>query len=109
MSRVLTGYELNTYLPRIKEELVDSQKTDEEIENALNDYMENVVEKNPEDYESLNVEQLTNKIVSDVVLKLTAGGRRRRSSKKHPTARRRRSSKARKSRKVRKSRNTRRR
>jgi len=46
MSRVLTDYELNTYLPGIKKKLVDSQKTDEEIENALNDYMENVVEKN---------------------------------------------------------------
>jgi len=107
-SRELTLYERETYFPKIKEQLNNS-KTDKEIENALNDYMENVVEKNPEDYSDMSDEVLTETIVSAVVLKLkSSGGRRRRSSKKHPTARRRRSSKARNSRKVRKSRTTRR-
>ena len=114
MSRTLTAHERETYLPEIKKHLGEnSGKSDEDIEKALNAYMENKAQPEPEHYQYMDDNTLTQNIVNDVVSQLRSryGGRRRssKSSKKRPTARpRRRSSKARKSRKVRKSRSTRR-
>jgi hypothetical protein len=100
MSRTLSEHERKTYLPVIQEGLKTQSinKSDKEIEDALNNYM-STAEQTPENYQDLNQEELTTKIADEVIQRLTPkGGRRPKSSKKRAT-RRRRSSK-RKSRKM---------
>jgi len=98
--RTLSERELTVLLPLIKAKLSESSvvKKDDEIEKALNDYME-TAEHFPEDYNQKKDEEIVEEVIKRLMPSASAsGGRRTKSSKKRAT-RRRRSSK-RKSRKM---------
>lgn len=102
--RTLNDRERNVLLPLIKSKLQETsvEKSDEQIEDALNAYME-AAEHMPEDYpHTTDDKDIVDEVISNY---LSIGGRRR--SNKRSTARRRRSSKARQSRKARKARKAR--